>query len=105
MMKKTVTPSFISLILIITILVTPIVKGQTTKVSETNLNDSKNGQALKVTYTDYQKLNESLFPSALQINTLSGTKKINIDLQYVKIDGNVPVDFPFSVPKRYTLVK
>jgi len=75
------------------------------KVSETNLNDSKNGQALKVTYTDYQKLNESLFPSALQINTLSGTKKINIDLQYVKIDGNVPVDFPFSVPKRYTLVK
>lgn len=75
------------------------------KVSETNLNDSKNGQALKVNYTDYQKLNESLFPSALQINTLSGTKKINIDLQYVKIDGNVPVDFPFSVPKRYTVIK
>lgn len=75
------------------------------KVSETNLNDSKNGQALKVNYTDYQKLNESLFPSALQINTLSGARKINIDLQYVKIDGNVPVDFPFSVPKRFTVIK
>jgi len=75
------------------------------KVSETNLNDAKNGQALKVTYTDYQQLNESLFPSALQINTLSRAKKININLQYVKIDGNVPVDFPFSVPKRYTIIK
>lgn len=41
------------------------------KVSETNLNDVRNGQALKVTYSDYQKLNESLFPSALQIKTLS----------------------------------
>ncbi|WP_316798765.1 DUF4292 domain-containing protein [Pedobacter frigidisoli] len=75
------------------------------KVAETNLNDTKNGQALKVSYTDYQKLNESLFPSALQINTLSGTKKINISLQFVKIDGNVPVEFPFKVPKSYTLVK
>lgn len=74
------------------------------KVSETNLNDAKNGQALKVSYTDYQKLNEFLFPGALKINTLSGAKKINIDLQYIKIDGNVPVDFPFTVPKRYTLV-
>lgn len=75
------------------------------KVSETNLNDSKAGQALKVTYTDYQKLNEFLFPGALQINTLSGAKKININLQFVKIDGNVPVDFPFTVPKRYTVIK
>lgn len=74
------------------------------KVSETNLNDAKSGQALKVTYTDYQKLNESLFPGSLKINTLSGAKKINVDLQYVKIDGNVPVEFPFTVPKRYTLV-
>jgi hypothetical protein len=75
------------------------------KVSETNLNDAKNGQALKVTYTDYQKLNESLFPSALKIKTLSKAKTINIDLQFVKIDGNVPVDFPFNVPKRFTVVK
>jgi len=75
------------------------------KVAETNLNDVKNGQALKVTYTDYQKLNESLFPSALQIKTLSKAKKINIDLQFVKIDGNVPVDFPFNVPKRFAVVK
>lgn len=75
------------------------------KVAETNLNDSKNGQALKVNYSDYQKLNDFLFPGGLKINTLSGTKKINIDLQYVKIDGNVPVEFPFTVPKRYTIVK
>ncbi|WP_343523626.1 DUF4292 domain-containing protein [Pedobacter sp.] len=75
------------------------------KVAETNLNDVKNGQALKVTYSDYQKLNEFLFPGSLQIKTLSKAKKINIDLQFVKIDGNVPVDFPFNVPKRFSVIK
>ena len=75
------------------------------KVEETNLNDAKTGQALKVMYSDYQNLNESLFPSALKINTLSGMKKVNIDLKFVKIDGNVPLEYPFKVPGNYKLVK
>jgi len=74
------------------------------KVAETNLNDVKAGQALKVTYNNYQKLNEFLFPGSLEINTLSGAKKIKIDLEFTKVDGNVPVDFPFSVPKRFTVI-
>lgn len=74
------------------------------KVSESNLSDSRNGQSVKVNYTDYQKLNDSLFPSALEINTLSKGKTINIILQFTKIDGNVPLEFPFTVPKRFTEV-
>ena len=75
------------------------------KVAETNLNDSKSGQALKVAYSDYQNLNDSLFPSSLMINTLSGAKKINIDLNFVKIDGNVPLEYPFKVPGNYKSVR
>lgn len=75
------------------------------KLSETNLNDAKAGQALKVSYDGYQKVNEYLFPGSLKINTLSNGKKININLEFTKIDGNVPVDFPFNVPKRFTVVK
>ncbi len=75
------------------------------KVQETNLSDSKSGQALKVSYADYQKFNDYLFPSSLKINTLSGTKQINIDMDYVKIDGNSDINFPFNVPNRYHLVQ
>jgi len=74
------------------------------KVSETNFSDTRTGQAVKVNYTNYQKLNDSLFPSALEINTLSKGKNINIILQFTKIDGNVPLEFPFTVPKRFTEV-
>lgn len=73
------------------------------KVQETNLSDSKSGQALKVDYKDYQKLNEYLFPSVLNINTLSGAKKISISIDYVKIEGNTNLSFPFNVPNRYQL--
>lgn len=75
------------------------------KVQETNLSDSKSGQALKVTYDNYQKLNDFLFPTTLKINTLSGSKKISIDIDYVKVEGNGDVSFPFNVPSRYKVVE
>jgi len=74
------------------------------KVAETNLNDAKSGQALKVTYDAYQKINTSLFPGSMVINTMSEDKKINLNLTFTKIEGNVAVDFPFTVPKRFVLV-
>ncbi|MEJ7560377.1 MAG: DUF4292 domain-containing protein [Pedobacter sp.] len=74
------------------------------KVSENNLNDLKSGQALKVAYGAYQQANDGLFPSSLTINSMAGTKRVNLQLDYTKVDRNIPLDFPFSVPKNYELV-
>jgi hypothetical protein len=74
------------------------------KVSENNLNDLKSGQALKVAYGGYQQVNDGLFPSSLTINSMAGTKRVNLQLDYTKVDRNIPLDFPFSVPKNYELV-
>jgi hypothetical protein len=74
------------------------------KVSENNLNDLKSGQALKVAYGNYQQVNDGLFPSSLTINSMAGTKKVNLQLDYTKVDRNIPLEFPFSVPKNYELV-
>jgi len=74
------------------------------KVAETNLNDVNSGQALKVVYGDYQKVSEGLFPSSMKLSSMSGTKKINLNLDFSKIECNVPVEFPFSVPKKYEVI-
>lgn len=74
------------------------------KVAETDLNDAKNSQALKVNYDNYQTVNNALFPGSMIINTLSGIKKIIANLTFTKIDYNVPVDFPFTVPKRFDVI-
>lgn len=74
------------------------------KVSENNLNDVKSGKALKVVYGDYQKVIEELFPSNMQISSLAGIKQVDIQLDFSKIERNVPLDFPFSVPKKYEVI-
>jgi hypothetical protein len=74
------------------------------KTAEINMNDPKAAQALKVVYSDYQKLTDVLIPSALSINALSGKKKTNISFDFATIERNVPLDFPFSVPNRFEII-
>jgi hypothetical protein len=74
------------------------------KVGEDNLNDVKTGRALKVEYGEYQKVNEALFPSGMKINSIAGKQKISIDLDFSKIESNVPLEFPFSVPAKYEVI-
>lgn len=74
------------------------------KVAETTLNDAKAGQAFKVSYGKYTPLNNALFPSSLNISTKSGVKKMNVGIEFSKIESNVAVDFPFTVPKSYELI-
>jgi hypothetical protein len=75
------------------------------KVNETTLNDAKTAQALKVNYGSYTPLNGALFPSSMKINSMAGAKKINVEIDFNKIDINVPLEFPFSIPKSYELIK
>lgn len=74
------------------------------KVSETNLNDTRSSQALKVVYGDYQEMNGTLFPTSIKINSMAGGKRVAIDLDFSKIDSNLPVEFPFNVPGRYEVI-
>lgn len=69
-----------------------------------NLNDPKAAQALKVQYGHYQKVNEFMMPAQITINSLSANKRVDIDFDFSKIESNVPVDFPFTVPKRFELI-
>lgn len=75
------------------------------KVSENNMNDVQSGQALKVVYKDAHLIvGDVLLPAGLKINSMSGTKRLSIDLEYTRIERNVPLDFPFSVPRKYELI-
>jgi hypothetical protein len=74
------------------------------KPVQLTLNDAKAGQGLKVNYDKYTPINDALFPSILKINSAVGNKKISLAVDFVKIDYNVAVDFPFTVPKSFELI-
>lgn len=74
------------------------------KVTENNLNDLKSGQALKVVYGDYQDMSEALFPTSVKISSMAGSQRINLDIDFSKTERNLPVEFPFNVPKKYEVL-
>lgn len=71
------------------------------KASETDLNDVRAARALKVVYGEYQQVDDYLFPSSMKLNTVTTGNKIELNLSFSKIERNVEVDFPFTVPKRF----
>jgi len=74
------------------------------KPAEVILNDVKAGQALKVVYADYQQVIEGLCPTVVNINSMSGKKKTSLTFDFSKIERNISMDFPFTVPKRFELI-
>lgn len=75
------------------------------KVSETNINDIRQGQSLKILYSGaYHDLGGTLFPNGVTINSMTGTKIVNIELEYSGAQRNVPLDFPFTVPGKYEVI-
>jgi len=74
------------------------------KTAKIDMVDAKAGQSLLVVYSDYQQLTDVLIPSVMKINALSGKKKTNIAFDFSKIERNVPLDFPFTVPNRFEII-
>jgi hypothetical protein len=75
------------------------------KPSEVQLNDAKEAQALKVNYDKYTPINNGLFPLDLKINSSVSNKKINVAVEFVKTDVNVDVEFPFTIPKGFEVIR
>lgn len=75
------------------------------KTTETNINDAKTGQALKIAYSGaYLNLGGTKIPNGLTINSMAGTRKVVIDLQYISIERDLPLTYPFTVPAKYELL-
>lgn len=74
------------------------------KISEMTLNDAKLAKALKVNYRDYTSVNSSLFPSIVKLNSMAGQKKLELEIEFNKIEVNTAIETPFSAPKSYTLI-
>lgn len=55
---------------------------------------------LIVYYDEYETINGQLFPKRLYIS-IASQKQINIDVKFIKVEVNKPLQFPFKIPKKY----
>lgn len=70
---------------------------------QTNLKDGKEGRSLMVDYSNFKPVAGQSLPHTVVINSSSAGKGIILDMKYHQINLNEPVEFPFNVPKRFTV--
>ncbi|TAH04001.1 MAG: DUF4292 domain-containing protein [Sphingobacteriales bacterium] len=82
---------------------------------QTNYNQSLNlvsallsngfaGQKLVINYAQFTTLAGQVLPTQLSLNSSVSNKNITADMVYSVPEINTPLDFPFNIPKRYSVI-
>jgi len=79
-----------------------LILGPDLKVTQTNLSNQAAGQTLQVANSAFIQATNRVMPSQIDINSTVKDKKIQVNLHYTKTDFDLPLEFPFSIPSRYT---
>ena len=71
------------------------------KVVSGTLSQPKDKRNLRIKYGDYQQIDGQFYPSDITINSTDEYSMTKIEVVYRKIDLNVNVSFPFTIPQGY----
>jgi hypothetical protein len=77
--------------------------GDQNKVIYTNLNDLTANQELNANYADFIMVNEQQIPHAISMDSKVKAKKFLLELKFLKVDLNGPLELPFRVPERFLI--
>lgn len=73
------------------------------KLTQTALEDSLASQQLLATYNDFFMEAGLMVAHQVKIQSAAGNKSILAELKFTKLEKDVALDFPFSVPKRFSV--
>jgi hypothetical protein len=80
-----------------------LIIGPDFKASQTSLSNNQS-QSLQVTNGTFIQADGRIIPSQVDITSALGNKKITANLHYVNAEFDKVLEYPFSIPDRYTLV-
>ena len=72
------------------------------KVTQTNLTNDSQGQSLQVSDNNFMVSGNQKVPSQIAIASVAKNRKVQVNLHYVKVDFNLPQDYPFNIPDDYS---
>lgn len=72
------------------------------KVASETISQPDEDRLLSVRYAGYELLEGSFYPSEIKIEATEKEEKTNVEINYKKIDLNVSINFPFTIPDGYT---
>jgi hypothetical protein len=81
-----------------------LVMGADMRVSKTIMASHAPERSLQVVYNGSFPVGERTIPTQINISSAGPEAKIQVNLTYTKAEFDKPVDLPFSVPARYSVV-
>ena len=84
-------------------LVYSLVLGPDMKVSQFNLSNHNGGLSLQANNSMFIPAGSKTVPSQIDIQSTAQNKKVHVNLHYTKVDLDLPLTYPFSIPEGYTI--
>jgi len=72
------------------------------KVTQTSLSNDAQGQSLQVNNSSFIMGGTLKVPSQIAIASVAKNRKVQVNLHYIKVDFNLPQDYPFNIPDGYS---
>ena len=85
-------------------LVCSLIVGPDLRVSKTTMTNPLAGQAIDVANAQFIQTGNQVIPSQITINSTEKEKSIKIDMRYTKTEFDQAVEFPFTIPSRFSAV-
>ncbi|MDB5142988.1 MAG: hypothetical protein JWQ66_1701 [Mucilaginibacter sp.] len=79
-----------------------LILGPDMKASHTELADQAEGQSLMVDNTTFIQAENRVLPSQIDMTSVAKSKKVQVNLHYIKADFDLPLQYPFSIPSSYS---
>lgn len=79
-----------------------LILGSDMRVTQTNLTNQTANQTLQVVNGTFIQAANRIIPSQIDISSVVKDKKIQVNLHYTKADFDQPLEFPFTIPARYS---
>jgi hypothetical protein len=81
-----------------------LIIGPDLRVSHTSMTNQSAGQSLEIDNAKFIQAGTHVIPSEITMSSAVKDHNIKIDLKYIKTEFDQPVEFPFSIPARFSPV-
>ena len=71
------------------------------RVTQLNLSNPAEAQTLQVANKEFTQSGNKIVPSQIDIQSAIKSKKIQVNLQYTRVDFDQQLEYPFSIPESY----
>jgi hypothetical protein len=85
-------------------LVYNLVIGSDLRTTQTSMSNPTAGQSIEITNSKFIQSGTHVIPSQITISSAEKDQNIKVELHYIKTEFDMPVEFPFAIPARYSPV-